>query len=195
MPDSFEADLDKYDHTELYYARESFVQDLTDRKNVGRRDDETLSEFYIRTFKSTLRMARRDVQHRGLTIPPRDRPGAKRIPEEEIGDVKGPQEAKKTNWDRMLTPYMADQREVTTMVVIPAAEGLRDDLNELASMYDLDGRTIMRICTMTTKGMNSFLNDFTPKGVGDTEINKKAMYMARCMINQAETDNLSLNHI
>ena len=68
VPDTFEADCDKYDHTELYFARDMFGQALNDRKTVGRKEDETLTEFYIRAFKITLRQARREVQHRGLTL-------------------------------------------------------------------------------------------------------------------------------
>ena len=69
VPDTFEAGCDKYDHTELYFARDMFGQALNDRKTVGRKEDETLTELYIRTFKITLRQARREVQHKGLTIP------------------------------------------------------------------------------------------------------------------------------
>ncbi len=121
------------------------------------------------------------MQNKGLTIPKRDRPSREVA---EIGDVQDP----KTDWDRMSVPWMADQRDASTMIVIPAAQGLLDDLNELVKMYDFDGRTINRICTMTTKGMNSFLNDFTPRGNGEMEVNKKAMFMIKKMINQAEPD-------
>ncbi len=69
VPDTFEADCDNYDHTELYFAREMFGQALNDRKMIGRKENETLTEFYVRTFKITLRQARREVQHKGLTIP------------------------------------------------------------------------------------------------------------------------------
>ncbi len=74
VPETFEAECDKYDHTELYFAREMFAQTLNERNMPTRKDDESLSELYVRAFKITLRQARREVQQRRLVIHVKDRP-------------------------------------------------------------------------------------------------------------------------
>ena len=124
--DDFEAECDKYNHTELYFARDMF-RNFLDNKDMElpMKENESKSEHYVRAFKIVLRQARRAVRDKGLEIPDKDRPRDVMKVNQEIGSRPNEQE---TNWDKMRVPYMADQGDVATMIVREQAEVLKEAL-------------------------------------------------------------------